>query len=433
MFFKNVNKSATHRGFTLLEMLLVIAIIAILAAIVIVAINPARQLAQARNAQRASDLNAIQKAIQQYYIDELKYPWHAAATKPDAESASPICEEGENTNCVNLSALVPTYLSALPTNPAGGNYVMAFESAGSKISLGAPGSNEQALNPVVIGNNDAIVAAIGGGGGSTDENTNLLCSDGIDNDGDGDIDCDDSDCSSTNVCIVAALREGLVGYWPFDETSGGAVDHSGNNVSAARGSSITINQSGKVGKSYLWADGVNSSNNAITLPGDIITLTSNRSIAFWFKSSDIDASNAHPGRGLYYLGQTGHNGSHMFVLSKASPCVAGTGQINLLSGSIGGANVCSGAFSYTNNTWVYVVLTRSSNTTKIYTNGQQVASASQSFTNTTNTSHTFGYDPRHVRSAIKETLDEFAIWDRTLSADEVSNLYNNGTGRSLMQ
>jgi prepilin-type N-terminal cleavage/methylation domain-containing protein len=169
MFFKNVNKSATHRGFTLLEMLLVIAIIAILAAIVIVAINPARQLAQARNAQRASDLNAIQKAIQQYYIDELKYPWHAAATKPDAESASPICEEGENTNCVNLSALVPTYLSALPTNPAGGNYVMAFESAGSKISLGAPGSNEQALNPVVIGNNDAIIAAIGG-----ETTTNLL-------------------------------------------------------------------------------------------------------------------------------------------------------------------------------------------------------------------------------------------------------------------
>ena len=75
-------------GFTLLEMLLVVAIIAILAGIVVAAINPGKQLATVRNTERTFNLNEIHKAMQQYYIDHYTYP----ATMPPPSQRSVIPE-----------------------------------------------------------------------------------------------------------------------------------------------------------------------------------------------------------------------------------------------------------------------------------------------------------------------------------------------------
>src|SRR5580700_7834640 len=58
-----------NKGFTLIEILVVIGIIAVLAAIVIVAINPARQFAQARESQRVSNVETILDAIGQRMAD----------------------------------------------------------------------------------------------------------------------------------------------------------------------------------------------------------------------------------------------------------------------------------------------------------------------------------------------------------------------------
>src|SRR3989344_6647419 len=62
--------SRKRMGFTLIELLLVMSIIGVLAGIVVVALNPSRQFAAARNAQRRSDVRNIAAAIDQYVLDQ---------------------------------------------------------------------------------------------------------------------------------------------------------------------------------------------------------------------------------------------------------------------------------------------------------------------------------------------------------------------------
>src|SRR6185369_3970416 len=62
-------RNTRQGGFTLLEVLLVVAIIAILAGIVIIAINPGKQLGDTRNAQRQADVTTILNAVYQYALD----------------------------------------------------------------------------------------------------------------------------------------------------------------------------------------------------------------------------------------------------------------------------------------------------------------------------------------------------------------------------
>jgi prepilin-type N-terminal cleavage/methylation domain-containing protein len=121
-FFMTTTRSTRglRKGFTLIELLLVIGIIAILASIVIVAINPTRQLGQARNAQRHSDVNTLINAVYQYAIDRNGLPNSAAITSTNAH----ICRTGSsaggtgNGNCVSLYMLTGSYLVSIPVDPS---------------------------------------------------------------------------------------------------------------------------------------------------------------------------------------------------------------------------------------------------------------------------------------------------------------------------
>lgn len=105
------------KGFTLVEVLLVIVIIAILAAIVIVAINPGRQISQANNTQRSSDVKTILDAVHEYGIDNRGvYPSAITAT------ATIVGDDALETDI--CSVLVPTYIAEMPYDPTadGGAY-----------------------------------------------------------------------------------------------------------------------------------------------------------------------------------------------------------------------------------------------------------------------------------------------------------------------
>ena len=127
------------KGFTLVEVLLVVVIIAILAAIVIVAINPARQISQTNNTQRSSDVKTILDAVHEYAID-----YRGVLPTEITDAATNI---GSAVGDVDICAyLVADYVAEMPFDPtdtAGGGDAQytscASYDTGYNISVDADG------------------------------------------------------------------------------------------------------------------------------------------------------------------------------------------------------------------------------------------------------------------------------------------------------
>lgn len=143
---KRFNKN-NQSGFTLLEVILVVAIIAILAGIVIFAINPTKQLADSRNSGRRVDANTILNASYQYTIDNSSVPANITTTSTE------ICKTGASscTGLIDLSVLTASgkYLASLPTDPqatGNGTGYNIYKDTNGKIVVTAP----KAENSVTI-------------------------------------------------------------------------------------------------------------------------------------------------------------------------------------------------------------------------------------------------------------------------------------------
>lgn len=98
---------SSHRGFTIIELLMVIAIIGILTAIVLASLNTSR--AKARDAKRLQEMKQIKYAIELFYSNTGYYPTCGGDIHCDTTGVY---------SALSTLEVVPTYIGSIPNDPS---------------------------------------------------------------------------------------------------------------------------------------------------------------------------------------------------------------------------------------------------------------------------------------------------------------------------
>lgn len=110
------------RGFTLIEIAVVVTVIALLASIVIVSFNQVQK--RSRDDMRTVQVTALKTALDRYYNDNGEYP---------------VCPGGPNSECSASQyltpILVPTYTSSVPDQPNNQPYAYVRGTPGDSYGI----------------------------------------------------------------------------------------------------------------------------------------------------------------------------------------------------------------------------------------------------------------------------------------------------------
>jgi hypothetical protein len=233
-------------------------------------------------------------------------------------------------------------------------------------------------------------------------------------------------CSSSQ--LPTSLQSGLVGYWPF---CGNANDASGNgNNGTVNGATLTADRFGNSSSAYSF-DGVNDHVVVQDIP--ILKPSNSISLCAWVninmsEQSDFNAiiyksHNQSQNYSSYSLitGNAGWNqtGNPGFTVRTTSS-YNWTGA-NGTSTQVPGQNIL--------NQWQFVCGTWDGTNMKIYQNGVLIATVPQGGTIIYNTENLFfgkRKDGNGFDDYFTGLIDDIGIWNRTLTATEIQQLYTIG-------
>jgi prepilin-type N-terminal cleavage/methylation domain-containing protein len=361
-----------NKGFTLLEILLVIAAIGILAAIVLVAINPNRQIAQARNTVRQADINTIQKALEQYLIEKGSYPNGITNTYRE------ICNTGSNnttqgtvsSGCIDLRELVPDYIASISVNPSTSihsGYYAWINDINNKVAVLA-GKGE---NGKVIGVNHLKENIVTNG-------------------------------------LVLNLDAGNPASYPG--TGNTWFDLSGNNNNGTLVNGVGYDSFNGGSLSF---DGVNDK---VSFPNNTISTIAGMTVEVWFKTSSGTKY-----QDIFDLNDT----FGVWIVTNYAP--AGTGKINT------SFNTTSGYMSanYSINSWYQVVLSGSGTSNFMFLNGVQVATETRTVASSINlnTARIGNVDGDRANEYLIGNVASLKIYNRALTPEEIQQNFNATRGR----
>jgi hypothetical protein len=204
---------------------------------------------------------------------------------------------------------------------------------------------------------------------------------------------------------------GLVGWWPF---TGNAIDSSGNgNHGTVNAATLTTDRFGNVNKAYEF----NGLNTYISVPSNTsLQLTNNYTLNGWF-NADVFFNTSTSDRSIISKVEIGgwYGGYEVMVGGKTNDIAH--------VGNIGGSNFILGKTGYLINVWYMFSVTYDKSTLKLYMNGELVNSKSTvGNLQTSNLALLFGMHEGNSQY-FDGKIDDIGIWNRPLSACEISKLY----------
>lgn len=206
---------------------------------------------------------------------------------------------------------------------------------------------------------------------------------------------------NANVRLPTTLLPGLLAYWKLDGTSA-------DSLGVANGTDTAITYSGANGKINSGA-GFNGSTSKIDCGSSIPLTSSAWTMAVWVKAVSVTSFR------------------RWFAYSGDGPTFWSTGGAFWIVHS-GVQDFNCNITITTSGAWQHLVVTRATTTIRAYLNGTQTAqnlSFAVTFAKTSNT--WLGNSPTNSEP-YSGALDEAGIWNRALSASEVTDLYQAGLG-----
>ena len=205
------HQTQNRKGFTLIELILVIGIITIVAGVVIVAVAPRKNFISARDSERSHASKQVSQAI----YARLTEAWEMPSSIPEGvEAAKPICRYGVAcpSSAVGLDMLPPEYITSLPidvTMPENSlcTGYMVYQEVGRPIVF-SPNMGKLA------GDDPAPESDCGGGAtcGNGTQDVGEQCDDGDQSSGDG---CD-ATCNLEAISPVPVTFKDN-GDWGYSE------------------------------------------------------------------------------------------------------------------------------------------------------------------------------------------------------------------------
>jgi hypothetical protein len=217
--------------------------------------------------------------------------------------------------------------------------------------------------------------------------------------------------AAAGIIMKPVFQAGLVGYWSFNEGSGTKVgDMSGNGNHGTLYDGATWTAAGKYGAAVTISNsgGIQITNSPSLLGG------APRTISFWANFAGHDVMNT-----IFCKGWGPSNIDYcLFASSTGVLCVYDNGDY------------CS-SYTIPLNQWVFITAVfNTTSSTDVYVNGVYNSNIAGGLDTTTDLDLYIG-DNQHAGENINGTIDEVRIYNRELSASEVSRLYTSGATKFL--